>query len=171
MKKVFLAQFNLGSIASRQTYISHMKAMPVIAALFAFICCAQGAESHSWDRLITRKHSEKELRTKPTITVQNTNRTTVMLLVENRTGVDIEYYGYSKATPQMFLKEKRDGKWVATSWDWCGTGMEKHVVKNGKSTHFEIQLTSKPVQIFTIFSGAKDPKEFSLVKLYERDGN
>ena len=147
-----------------------MKAIPVITVLFSYLCSVQGAESVGWERIITHKSSEKELRSAPTITVQRTNQAIVHLRVENRTGVDIEYHGYSKATPQIFMKERREGKWVATSWDWCGTGMESHVVKNQKTTTLEIRVTRSPVQVFTIFRNAKDPKEFSLIKLYEKNG-
>ena len=148
----------------------HMKAISGIAALFASLCYAQGAEPVGWERMITHKNSEKELRTVPTIAVQSTNGVKVHLGVENSTGIDIEYYGYSKETPQIFIKERRDGKWVATSWDWCGTGMERHVVKDKRKTTLEIHVTRSPVQVFTIFRNAKDPKEFSLIKLYEKDG-
>src|SRR2546423_685843 len=110
-----------------------MKAILVITALFTFLWCAQGAESGGWEGLITHKDSEKELRTAPRITiqttVQHTNSASVVLLVENQTGVDIDYYGYGKDIPRVFIKEKRDGKWVATIWDWCVTGRERHVVK------------------------------------------
>lgn len=75
----------------------------------------------------------------------------------------------AKETPQIFVKEKRDGKWVATSWDWCGTGLKSHIVKSSKTTTFEIHITKSPIQIFTIFRNAKDPNEFSLVKLYESE--
>ena len=148
--------------------VSHMKAILVISALFSYLCC-QGAESVGWERWIGHKGSEKELRATPTITVQKTIDAKVYLLVENRTGVDVEYYGRGN-TPKIFIKEKRDGKWVATSWDWCGTGIERRVVKNQKSTTFEIYVTKRPIQVFTIFRNVKDPKEFSLTKLYERDG-
>jgi len=147
-----------------------MKAIPIITAMFAFLCCAPGAELPGWEGLITHTNSERELRATPTITAQRTNEARIYLRVENRTGIDIEYHGYSKDTPQIFIKEKRDGKWVATSWDWCGTGMQRHVLKNQKTTTFEIHVTKSPIQFFTIFRNAKDPKEFSLVKLYERDG-
>jgi hypothetical protein len=152
-----------------------MKAIPVIAGLFACLCCAQGVESLGWEGLITHTNSEKELRTAPTITVQRTNKARVYLRVRNRTGIDIEYYGYryygySKITPQIFIKERRDGKWVATFWNYCGVGMERHVVKNQKTANLEIHVTKSPIQVFTIFRNAKDSTEFSLVKLYEKDG-
>jgi len=147
-----------------------MKAITFITALFALLFCAQGAESLGWESLINHTNSEKELRATPTITVQRTIEAGVYLRVENRTGIDLEFHGYSKGTPQIFIKEKRDGKWVATSWDWCGTGMEKHVVKNQKTTTFEIHVSKSSIQVFTIFRNAKDQKEFSLIKLYEKDG-
>ena len=149
-----------------------MKALLIITTLFARVCCALGADFLDWEGLIAHKDSEKELRATPTIsvlkTVQNTNSLTVVLLIENRTGIDIKYYGYNEDHPQVFIKEKRDGKWVATAWDWCGTGMERYLLEDKKKLNFEIRVPNGPIQIFTILRNAKDSKEFSLVKLYEK---
>lgn len=113
------------------------------------------------DRLFrssSHKDDDKELRAVPVITIQKTvpndKPATVVLQVENRTGIDIDYFGYSKFRPQLFFKKKRGGKWEATAWDWCGTGMEKHVLKNQRATTFEIGTTKGPVQVFTIFRNA-----------------
>ena len=147
-----------------------MKAILIITALLTCLFCVRGEESTGWETLITHKSSEKELRALPVVAVHNTNDTCVYLRVENRTGINIRYYGYNKDTPQIFIKEKREGKWVATSWDWCGTGMESHVLKNKTTITFQIQVTKNPLQVFTIFRNAKDSKEFSLIKLYEKNG-
>jgi hypothetical protein len=149
--------------------VSRMKAIHVIITLFAFLSCAQGAESLGWEKLFNHSNSQKELRAAPTITVQRINKTRVYLRVENRTGIDIEYSGYSKEAPRIFTKEKRDGKWVATSWNWCATDMKQHVLKNQETTTFEIEETRSPIQIFTIFYNAKDHEEFSVIKLYDKD--
>jgi len=147
-----------------------MRVISIIAMLLSHLCWAQGEESVTWEIIAAHKSSEKELRALPTITIEKTNETRIYLRIENRTGVDIEYYGYGKETPQKFFKDKRDGKWVATAWDWCGTGMERYVMKDQTTITFEIETSKYPVQVFTIFRNAKDSKEFSLVKLYQKDG-
>ena len=38
--------------------VSHMKALSVITAMFAFLGCVQGAESPGWEGLIAHKGSE-----------------------------------------------------------------------------------------------------------------
>lgn len=148
-----------------------MKTFCIVAALFTLVSCVKGVKAPGWEELISHKDSDRELRAAPVITiqksVQNDKLATMVLLVENQTGIDIDFFGYSKFRPQLFFKKKRGGNWEATAWDWCGTGMEKHVLKNQRATTFEIGITKGPVQVFTIFRNANDPKEFSLVKLYE----
>ena len=105
-----------------------MKTLCVIAALFTLVSCVKGVKGPGWEELISHKDCDRELRAAPVITVQkiaqNDKSATVVLQVENRTGIDIDYFGYSKCRPQLFFRKKRGGKWEATTWNWCGTGME-----------------------------------------------
>jgi len=149
-----------------------MQVIVAVLGLFALSLNAQVTEPSDWESLMAHKDSERELRSAPTITVQSTNRKEITLRVENRTGIDLVFRAYAygtKKTPQTFYKEKRDGKWVATSWEWCGTGLQKHIVKNQTTITIEVHQTDTPVQIFTVFRNAHDPTEFSLIKLYEWD--
>jgi hypothetical protein len=152
-----------------------MKTTSVILALFAICFCVRGAVSSDWESEVVHKFSQKDLQTTPKITVQkvvqDSNQGNVVLLVENRTGIDLAYNGYSEKGPQLFVKQKRYGKWVATSWDWCGTGMEKHVLRNQQTAAFHVRVGQDPVQVFTIFRNANDPDQYSLVKVYENDGD
>ena len=138
-----------------------MKAISAIAAFFIFLCCAHAEEAFGWEDLITHTNSEGELRAMPTITVRKIKKARVYVRVENRTGVDIEYSGYSKETPQIFIKEKHDGKWVATRWNWCGAGMSEYVVKSQKSITFQIENSTSSIQVFTIFRNWETQKNLA----------
>jgi len=146
-----------------------MKTILVFASFLLCLHCTNAADSIGWETFTAHKNGDKVLRKLPVVSVQSAKYGKVVIRVQNNTGMNLRYCGYGKNTPRMFIKEKRDGKWMPTVWDWCGTGLNEHVLSTQGTVNYELHVPSGAIQIFTVFQNAKDPKEFSLVKLYEKD--
>jgi len=121
-----------------------------------------------WETLVSHKGAERNLRAMPSVKVQKVVGSTALIRIENRTGLTLTYYGYGRECPQTFVKERRFGRWVDTSFAWCGTGLSAYRLRDSQSVVLRVHDPETPRQIFTIFRNATDQDEYSLVKLYER---
>ena len=127
-----------------------------------------GAEDAlSWAGLIAYKKGQKELHKLPEIKVLRIEDKKVFIEVKNNTGIDLNYSGYGKNSTQFFMKNKKNGEWVPTSWARCKTGISEYQLKNGESLSLSFFLPEKSQQYFTMFRNSKDSNEFSLVLLYQ----
>ena len=134
--------------------------------LCLFATTASGLEG--WRKLI----DEEKLPALPvpptaTWTVKGDEIVVQMLNQMNET---LAYFGYDPAGPQLFFEELREGKWVDTSWHWCGTGMEAHVIPpNGKREfRFDRLKDKQTYRLYTIFT-SRDGTRQSLVLIYSTE--
>ncbi len=139
-----------------------------ITLILTIICISVAAaqEPEGWDKRIVHSKDERALTKLPSIKVISSNKEHIEVKVSNNTGFDLSYYGYSPQSPQLFFKNLVEGKWVAGGWHWCGTGLSRHVLKNGSSVTIKLS-TRKNSQVFTIFHNSTNSKEYSFAKLYE----
>src|SRR4051812_30132694 len=57
--------------------------------------------------------------------------------VQNNTDSALQYSGYGKDSPQMFIEEFKDGQWIDTQWAWCGTGLGDYSIPKGANVAFK----------------------------------
>lgn len=134
--------------------------------MLGFTTCAHGLEG--WRKFI--KDSKRgELDAPPTAswTIKGDE---IVVQVTNQMNTTLVYAGYDPAGPQLFFEELREGKWVDTSWNWCGTGMEIHKLPPKGTCEFRLEpINDKPAyRIYAAF-GSPDWEKQSLVLIYSTE--
>lgn len=119
-----------------------------------------------WEQIVAHKEGQVELPALPEISVA-IEKEKILVTIKNKTDKDLSYSGYGKSSPQLFMKKLENGKWVSSSWHWCGTGMESYTLAKGDTVVFELHSSNVPTQFFTILRDSKNPQAYSLLKLYE----
>jgi hypothetical protein len=145
--------------------------MKTILCLFLTfgLCLVNAEELSGWEQIVAHKEGQVELSALPEISVA-IEKEKVLVTVKNKSESDLVYSGYGKSSPQLFMKKMENGKWVSSGWHWCGTGMEEHTLAKGETVVFELHSPNVPTQFFAILRDAKNPKAYSLIKLYELKG-
>lgn len=144
-----------------------MKAIIISAlSIILSMTVSFGQKTETWETIVVHKNGERNLAKFPQIKVISQNEKQTKIKIINNTGIDLIYAGYAKRQPVLFNKKLIKGKWVATSWEMCATGIENHTLKKGSSLTIKIG-SYKLSQVYTMMRNAKDAKEWSLVKLYE----
>lgn len=120
-----------------------------------------------WEELIAHQRGERELAKAPVVSLMSDRDGEVLVEVENRTGSDLQYSGYSKSSPQLFFKKRKGTTWVAEGWHWCGTGMSAYTLKDRRSVVFKLHRgDGDETRAFTVFRDARDRSVFSLIRLF-----
>lgn len=142
-----------------------MKTIPYLFLALG-LCLVNAEELAGWEKIIAHEEGQVELTVLPEVSVA-IEKDKILVTIKNKAESDLVYSGYGEKSPQLFMKKLENGKWVSSSWHWCGTGMEQYTLAKGGTVVFELHPSGEPTQFFTIFRDVKNPKAFSLIKLHE----
>ncbi len=94
----------------------------------------------------------------------------IIVQVTNHMDEVLIYSGHDPAAPQLFFEEMRDGKWVDTSWEWCGTGMELQKLQPKGKNQFRLasNMYKSAYRVYAVFA-SPDWKRQSLVLIYSTE--
>jgi len=116
-----------------------------------------------WRKLL-KEAAEPPLPQLPTVQlIQGTDGQRVAK-VTNRMDQPIYYYGSKATSPSTYVEEYKWGRWVDTSFDWCGTGKSKYTIPSHGSQEFHLFDFDRHTRIYALFS-TSDEKAASLILL------
>jgi len=156
-----------------------MKAITTTGILYFLvgISILQGCVSLGWDVDYGHKDGERILKKAPKITVVKREGEFISIKIQNNTGEDLTYDGYSSNNPPCFFKTKDksyngmfNNGWSATYMDMYWGGITQYVIKNGKYVIMKVKPMVKVCQIYIMLRSKADIKRFSFVMLYENKG-
>lgn len=127
------------------------------------LCVSSCATDMGWRKLL-RETAGPPLPQLPTVQLSKEADGHMVAKVTNRMDQPIYYYGQKATSPSTYVEEYKWGRWVDTSWDWCGTGKSKYAIPGHGSQQFNLDDFDRRIRIYALFSTANE-KASSLILL------